>query len=109
MIPFGINGGSHWIRRDEELTTLTVTLTGESLGARLEGYNLINVLVCHSPSCNVVKLIHCVFPLSLVVHWGVTQQMYEVSGFRNITETFNFWVMFDFIKVLVFDILHITM
>ena len=42
MIPLGINGGSHWIRRDEELTTLTVTLTGESLGATLKGLKLIN-------------------------------------------------------------------
>ena len=42
MIPLGINGGSHWIKRHEELTTLTVTLTGESLGAKLEDNNLIN-------------------------------------------------------------------
>ena len=42
MIPLGINGGSHCIRRDEELTTLTVTLTGELLGATLEVYDLIN-------------------------------------------------------------------
>ena len=42
MIPLGINGGSHWIWRDEELTTLTVTLTGESSGTKLEWYNLIN-------------------------------------------------------------------
>ena len=42
MIPLGINGGSHWIKRDEELTTQTVTLTGEPLGAKMKVYNLIN-------------------------------------------------------------------
>ena len=41
MIPLGINGGSHCMRRDEELRTLTVTLTGESSGATLEVYDLI--------------------------------------------------------------------
>ena len=35
MIPLGINGGSHSIRSDEELTTPTVTYSGESSGAKL--------------------------------------------------------------------------
>ena len=71
--------------------------------------DFIHTLVTQLPSSNVAKVMHWLFPIPLVVHWGVTQQMYEVNGFRDITEIFNFWVMSDVIIVLVFDILHITM
>ena len=67
------------------------------------------LLVTHLPSSIVLKVMHWRFPIRLVVHWDVIQQMYEVNGFRYFTETLNFLVMFDVIIVLVFDILHITM